>query len=145
MLEKKIVAVGQKVKKEDSAEAPKEKSTMEVFKLHIGCIDPLSKAIQSMKDCYADIEDDSLKSELMSCIESVGKIEERLLAKASEALRGEIESIRGGETPDLGGDVASLAAQIAGKAPIAAPAVAKTEAPSVEPQEGAIKPDACAS
>lgn len=135
MIKSNIVVAAGKIKKSDEAETSSaEKSSMEAFKLHIGCIDPLSKAIQSMKDCYEDLADDGLKKMLMDCIEGISKIEEALLAKAGEALKSEIVSIRSKSQTGIPSDISTLADQIAGKVQTELPAEA-TPAPAAVPEQ----------
>lgn len=98
----------------------KNPSAIELFKLHVGCVTPLSKAIQSMKDCYEDLQDESLKEMLIKCIEDIGKIEDVLLQRASDALKTEIVSIRKDKSSLVQEpSVDMLAGQIAGKIPLA--------------------------
>lgn len=128
MLKSNVIVAAGKLKKDEGSDAgPAEKSSMDTFKLHIGCIDPLSKAIQSMKDCYEDLADEELKNMLMGCIEGISKIEEALLAKAGEALKTEIMSIRAKPEAGAAPDITALVDQISGKAPVA-PAAAPAAA-----------------
>jgi hypothetical protein len=115
----KMVIAESKLRKEDS-EGKKEPTVMDKFKVHIQCIDPLNKALQSMKDCLDDLQDDGLKEMLVKSIESVGLIEEQLLAKAGEALKEQIIAIRGGSNDQKG--IQDLANQIAGKTDLISPA-----------------------
>lgn len=84
-----------KLSKEKDKKEEKRPSHSDMVQVYTKCIDPLSKAVTSMKSCKEDLEDADLKDMLCDCVESVAEVQKVLLERAGSAITAEVAELRG--------------------------------------------------